>query len=65
MDNQKQILIELRNIKQELDYIKEHMVDADAFLTPDEKILLDESMINEKQDKLISLEELEHARNNA
>jgi len=61
----KQILNELKSIKEELHYIKEHMVDADTILTADEKLLLDESIKNEKAGKLISLEELKNVRSKA
>lgn len=61
----KQIMGELKSIKEELHYIKAHMVDADIILTTEEKKLLDESIENEKAGKLISLEELENVRNNA
>jgi len=61
----KQIMDELKSIKEELHYIKVHMVDADTILTAEEKKLLDESRVNEKAGKLISLEELENVRSNA
>ncbi len=53
-----QILGELREIKGELDYIKEHMVDKDMFLDAEEKKLLEESYENEKRDELTSSEGL-------
>jgi len=49
-----QVLEELRTIKEELAYIKEHMPDKDMFLTPEEKQLLEESFENEKNGKTIS-----------
>jgi len=61
----KQIMDELKMIKEELDYIKVHMVDADTILTAEEKKLLDESMKNEKAGRLIRLEEVENVRNNS
>ncbi len=61
----KQIVDELKSIKEELHYIKVHMVDVDTILTAEEKILLDESIVNEKAGKLTSLEELKNVRNNA
>ena len=61
----KQIMDELKSIKEELHYIKVHMVDADTILTTEEKKLLDESIVNEKAGKLTSLEELKNVRNNA
>ena len=61
----KQIMDELKMIKEELDYIKVHMVDADTILTAEEKKLLDESMKNEKAGRFIRLEEVENVRNNS
>jgi len=55
----KQILVELKSIKQELGYIKEHMVDRDMFLDQEEMQLLQESLKDKKEGKLISHEELE------
>ncbi len=39
------------------------MVDADTILTGEERRLLDESIIHEKEGKLASLEELKNVRN--
>ena len=61
----KQILDELKFIKEELHYIKVHMVDADTILTAEEKQLLEESIKNEKAGRLTSLEELKNVRNSA
>ena len=61
----KRIMDELKSIKEELNYIKVHMVDADTILTAEEKKLLDDSIVNEKAEKLTSLEELKNVRNNA
>lgn len=61
----KQVMNELKNIKKELRFIKEHMVDADTILTAEERRLLDKSIKNEKEGKLVSLDELKNARNNA
>ena len=52
----KQILSELKAIRQELDYIKEHMVDVDTILTPDEETRLKESLNDLNQGKTTSLE---------
>jgi len=54
-----QIIEELHTIKEELDYIKEHMVDKDMFLSEEEKKLLKESYENEKRGELTSQEDLE------
>lgn len=61
----KQILNELKSIKEELHYIKLHLVDGDTILTAEEKGLLDESIKHEKIGRLTSLEELKSVRNNA
>ncbi len=55
---------QLKSIKEELHYIKVHMIDADTILTAEEKTLLNESIKNEKAGKLTSLGELENVRNN-
>jgi hypothetical protein len=59
------IMDELKSIKEELRFIKSHMVDADIILSTEEKKLLDKSIVNEKAGKLTSLEELENVRNKA
>lgn len=53
-----QILEELKAIRSELDFIKEHMPNREMFLTSEEKHLLEESYSNEKKKKLTSSEEL-------
>jgi hypothetical protein len=50
--------LELKSIKLELKFIREHMIDVDAILTEEEKKLLDESIKHEKEGKLVSLEEI-------
>ena len=54
----KEIMDKLNEIQSELEYIKEHMVDADTILTEEDKVLLEESYENEKAGKLISSEDL-------
>ncbi len=54
----KQVMNELKNIKKELHFIKEHMADRDMFLTATEKKLLKESYENERAGKLISTAQL-------
>ncbi len=54
-----EIMNELRSIKSELDYIKQHMPDKDHFLSNEEAKLLDKSYENEKNNELISAEDLE------
>ena len=50
----KQILEEIKLIKEEITTIKENMPDKEMFLTTEEKKLLEESYANEKQGKTIS-----------
>lgn len=50
----KQILDELKAVREELDYIKENMIDKEMFLSLEEKKLLRESFQNEKEGKLVS-----------
>ena len=61
----KQILHELKSIKEEIQYIKTHMVDADTILTSEEKQLLIDSLKNEKTGKGTRLEDLKNVRNSA
>lgn len=56
--DKRQILSELKAIRNELSYIKVTMVDKDMLLTDEEKKLLDQSHKNEKQRKLVSSQEL-------
>ena len=58
MNETKQILEELKIIKEELDFIKGNMPDKDIFLTTEEKQLLEESFKNEKEGRLVSSKEL-------
>ena len=55
---EKQVLVELKEIKQELDTIKDHMIDVDTILTREEHVLLDESIKNEKEGKLVPLDKV-------
>jgi hypothetical protein len=54
MPTETKILAEIKSIKQELAYIKKHMPDKDMFLTAEEKGLLEESHMNEKEGKTVS-----------
>ena len=51
---EKEILRELKAIRKELTYIKEHMVDMDAILTPEEERILDQSIKEFEEGKAIS-----------
>lgn len=54
----KQILDELKAIREELDYIKENMVDKEMLLTPKERELLEKSYKHEKEGSLIPSKQL-------
>ena len=58
-DTQK-IVEELRSIRQELDTIKDRMVDRDMLLDNEEKKILKESLDTEKKGKLLTKEELKN-----
>ncbi|PKP60196.1 MAG: hypothetical protein CVT88_03575 [Candidatus Altiarchaeales archaeon HGW-Altiarchaeales-1] len=49
----------LMAIRNDLEYIKAHMVDADTILTPDEEINLEESLEEHNKKKTILLEDFE------
>ncbi len=51
------IMKELREIRKEIEYIKEHMIDIDSILSPEEEKLLEESIKEFKEGKAIKLEE--------
>ena len=54
------VIKKLDLIKAELDYIKNHMVDIDVILTPEENQRLDESLEEYEEGKTISLEDFEN-----
>ena len=51
-------MIELKEIKKDLDFIKEHMVDIDSVLTEDDYAALQDYRKEKKEGKLISHEQL-------
>ncbi len=53
------IMEELKEIKIDLHYIKDHMVDVDAILTPEEEERLEESLHDFKTGKTTSLSKFE------
>ncbi|MEK6938581.1 MAG: hypothetical protein AABX04_06050 [Nanoarchaeota archaeon] len=53
-----EILEELHEIKQELNFIKEHMVDVDFILTSEEEKRLEQSISEYKNKKTISFDKL-------
>ena len=54
----KLILEELKEIKQEIVYIKEHMVDVDTILDEDDKQAIEQAEKDLKEGKTIPLEQL-------
>ena len=58
----KQILKKLETMKSDLDYIKEHMIDADTILTKDEEATLERGLKEYKEGKTISLDEFKKNR---
>jgi hypothetical protein len=50
---------ELKAIREELEYIKAHMVDADTILTPDEAALLEAALEEFEAGKATRLDEFE------
>ena len=52
------ILRELESIKKELHFIKEHMADKDMFLDAEDRILLQQSLENERKGKLLTSAQL-------
>ncbi len=45
---------ELAAIRQDLEYIKKHMIDIDSIMTEDDYLALQEYRIEKKADKLVS-----------
>ena len=55
----------LVELKREVNFIKNHMVDVDVILTPEENIELDESLKELEKGKTFSLEDIKKDRENA
>lgn len=55
----KEIVEELRMIREDLEYIKKHMVDVDTVLTSEEEERLEESLKEYREGKTTSLEDFE------
>ena len=60
----KLVLEKLESIKSDLDYIKEHMVDIDSILTPEEEKRLEASLRDLKEGKTTSLEDFKREMKN-
>ena len=55
----KEIMEELKAIRNDLDYIKDHMIDVDTVLTAEEEKRLEESLANLREGKTTSLEDFD------
>ena len=55
---EKELIKELKAIRKDLAYIKEHMVDIDTILTPEEEKILEEGITEFKDGKSINIEDL-------
>ena len=55
----------LDRIEKTLRYIQENMIDVDVLITEEERIMLNNSVENEKSGNLVSLEEIKNVRNKA
>jgi len=53
------IVKELKEIKKEIEYIKEHMIDSDFILSVEEEKILEESIKEFEEGKAIKLEDFE------
>jgi len=52
------IVSELKAIRRDLNYIKEHMVDVDTILTPSEEKVLEQSLKDYKEGRTFLLKKL-------
>ena len=57
-----ELIKELKTIKEDLEYIKVHMVDIDMILTPEEEEILEEGLKEFEDGKTISLSDLKRDR---
>ena len=53
-----ELLLELRMIRTELEFIKKHMFDPDTIMTTEEENIYERAMQERKEGKTISLEDL-------
>ncbi len=56
--NSKDMISELKAIREDLDYLKEHMVDIDSIMTEDDFIAVMKAREEKKHGKLVKLEDL-------
>lgn len=55
---EKRIMRKLEELQAEVEYIKEHMVDVDILLTPEEELVVEEALEAYRTGNTVSLEEL-------
>ncbi len=61
----REVLNELKIIRIDIEFIKEHIINADAILTPEEETKLNDSIEEFRQGKTTSFKELEKEIKNA
>lgn len=57
-----QLIQELKEIKKDVQFIKEHMVDVDMILTPKEEVDLNKGLEELKEGKAVSLDIIKRDR---
>lgn len=57
-----EIMSEIREIKKELTYIREHMIDTDMVLTPDEETIVKEGVEEFEKGKTVKLSDLKKGK---
>ncbi len=63
--NMNKIYETLVELKREVNFIKNHMIDVDTILTPEENFELDESLKELEEGKAFSFEDIKKDRENA
>jgi len=63
--NMEKMYMEILALRKEVHDIKNHMIDVDVILTPEENIELDESLKELEEGKTFSLEDIRKDRENA
>ena len=54
-----EVLAELKAIREDVEYIKEHMLDIDTILTTEEERILKESLEEYRRGETVTLDDLE------
>jgi len=53
----KELISELKAIRADLEYIKEHMINSDMIMSDEEELLLETALENHRKGKTVSLED--------